>query len=69
MVDETDRKIIKKPENIEGFTFYTGTYDIEEIKSEIKEQCGYDRNDDNVEVKLWLYKNTMTIRKDTYNLA
>lgn len=59
----------KTAEEITGYTFYTSNWKVEELKAEIKEQCGYKRSDDNVEVILWLYDKTRTIHIDEYKLA
>lgn len=56
------------PEDIEGFTFYTATWKLDELKEEIKSACGY-KEDDDVEIVLWLYDKTITIKHDTYKLA
>ena len=57
-----------KAEDVTGYTFYTASWKTEDIIAEIKEQCGYKAEDD-VEVKLWLYKDTRTIHIDQYELA
>lgn len=59
----------KTAEDVSGYTFYTASWKTEDLKAEIKEQCGYKRNDDNVEVILWLYDKTRTIKIDEYKLA
>ena len=59
----------KTAEEISGYTFYTSNWKVEDLKAEIKEQCGYKRSNDNVEVILWLYDKTRTIRIDEYKLA
>lgn len=56
-------------DDIEGYTFYTATWGIDNLKKEIKRNSGYKEDDDNVEVKLWLYKNSHHIRKDNYEEA
>ena len=58
-----------KAEDVSGFTFYTANWKTSDIKAEVKEQCGYKRDDDNVEVILWLYDKTRTIKIDEYKLA
>jgi len=58
-----------KAEDVSGFTFYTASWKTEDIKAEVKEQCGYKRDDDNIEVILWLYDKTRTIKIDEYKLA
>lgn len=58
----------ENPEDIEGYTFYTPTWNKEELKKEIKVECGYKENDD-VEVVLWLYDKTIVVKHDTYKLA
>jgi len=55
-------------EDVEGWTFYTDSWEIEDIKAEIKSQCGY-KDTDEVEVVLWLYKSTYTVKHDVYELA
>lgn len=58
----------KCAEDISGWTFYTASWKIDDIKKEIKVQCGY-KEDDDIEVVLWLYKDTKVIKHDTYELA
>ena len=60
--------IPKSAEEIEGFTFYTATYGIDNLKREIKRECGY-KEDDDVEVKLWLYDKSTYTRHDIYKEA
>lgn len=55
-------------EEVSGYTFYTASWKTEDIIAEIKEECGYKAEDD-VDVKLWLYKDTRTIHIDQYELA
>lgn len=59
----------KKAEEVSGWTFYTSSWKTDDLKAEIKENCGYKRDDDNVEVVLWLYDKTRTIKIDEYKLA
>ena len=59
----------KTAEEVSGWTFYTANWKTEDIKAEVKEQCGYRRDDNNVEVILWLYDKTRTIKIDEYKLA
>lgn len=56
----------KGPEDISGWTFYTTAFEPEELKKEIREHVGAKSN---VEIKLWLYKDTKTIHIDNYQLA
>lgn len=58
----------KEADDIEGFTFYTATYGIENLKKEIKRECGY-KDDDEVNVELWLYDSSYNIRHDVYKKA
>ena len=55
------------PEDVEGFTFYTATWKIEDLKEEIKQQLGY-KPDDEVEVVLWKYQKSTYTRHDCYEL-
>lgn len=55
-------------EDIEGWTFYTDSYRIEDLKKEIKRECGY-KEEDEVEVVLWLYSETRIVKHDLYELA
>lgn len=55
-------------EEVSGWTFYTDSWKTEDIKAEIKSQCGYKDTDD-VEVVLWLYKSSYRVRHDVYELA
>lgn len=59
----------EKAEDISGWTFYTAEWKPEKLKKEIKEWCGYKADDDNIEVVLWLYDKTRTIRIDEFKLA
>lgn len=58
----------KSAEDICGYTFYTAKWRVEDIKQEIKKYCGY-HEDEDVEVKLWLYKRTETYHVDKYEEA
>lgn len=58
----------KSAKDISGWTFYTASWNTKDLIAEIKQQCGYKAEDD-VEVKLWLYKDTRTIHIDEYELA
>lgn len=53
---------------IEGWTFYTAAWGIENLKKEIKRECGY-KDDDEVEVILWLYDRSYNVRHDVYKRA
>lgn len=53
---------------VSGWTFYTAHWKTEDIKAEIKREC-YCTDDEEVEVKLWLYDSTRTIKIDQYKLA
>jgi len=55
-------------EEVFGWTFYTDSWKTEDLKAEIKVQCGYKDTDD-VEVVLWLYKSSYKVRHDVYELA
>lgn len=68
MVHDEDNKPTKA-EEVFGYTFYTANWKTEDLKREIKEYCGYKGDDDNVEVILWLYDKTRTIKIDEYKLA
>lgn len=68
MVHEEENKP-KSAEEVSGWTFYTANWKTEDLKAEIKEQCGYKRDDNNIEVILWLYDKTRTIKIDEYKLA
>ena len=67
MVHEDDNEP-ECAEDIEGWTFYTAEWRIDELKNEIKSQCGFKDTDD-VEVKLWLYDHTRTVKIDQYKLV
>lgn len=58
----------KSAEEVSGWTFYTDSWKTEDLKAEIKAQCGYKDTDD-VEVVLWLYKSSYRVRHDVYELA
>lgn len=62
------KSIPKTAEDIEGFTFYTATYGADNLKHEIKNKCGY-KDDDDVEIKLWLYNGSTYTRHDNYKEA
>lgn len=51
-----------------GWTFYTSHWKVDDIKAEIKREC-YCTDDEDVEIKLWLYDSTRTIKIDQYKLA
>ena len=63
-VDDSNNEDIQIPEDIEGFTFYTANWKVEDIKQEIASYFGGD-----VEVVLWLYDTTRIIKHDLYKLA
>lgn len=63
-----DEKEPECAEDVTGYTFYTASWKTEDLIAEIKQQCGYKAEDD-VDVKLWLYKDTRTIHIDQYELA
>jgi hypothetical protein len=50
----------------DGYTIYTANWRVEDLKKEIRDYVGAK---DDVEVKLWLYDKTRTIRIDEYKLA
>lgn len=58
------------PENADdvedGYTIYTANWRVEDLKEEIRKYVGAS---DDVKVKLWLYKDTRTIKYDEYELA
>lgn len=60
--------IPKSADDIEGFSFYTATWGIDNLKREIKRECGYKDSDD-VDVKLWLYDKSTYTRHDNYKEA
>ena len=61
---------VHSPEDIEGFTFYTSSWKEEDLKNEIIKQFSpVTREGDEIEVVLWLYKDTTTIKRDNYQLA
>ena len=62
-----DEKEPECAEDVAGYTFYTASWKTEDIITEIKQQCGYKAED--VEVKLWVYKETRRILVDEYELA
>ena len=55
--------IPQSAEDIEGFSFYTATWGIDNLKRDIKRECGYKDNDE-VDVKLWLYDKSTYSRHD-----
>jgi len=59
-----DEKEPECAEDVTGYTFYTASWKTEDIIAEIKTYFSED-----VEVKLWLYKDTRTIHIDEYELA
>lgn len=63
-----DEKEPECAEDVTGYTFYTASWKTEDLITEIKQQCGYKAEDD-VDVKLWLYKDTRTVHIDQYELA
>ena len=67
MVHEEDN-IPNSAEDVSGWTFYTDSWQIEDLKKEIKSQCGY-KDTDEVEVVLWLYKSSYSVRHDVFELA
>ena len=50
----------------DGYTIYTANWRIEDLKKEIRKHVGAS---DDVKVKLWLYKDTRTIKYDEYEEA
>ena len=62
--------IPKDETEIEGWTFYTGQWwsRANELKKIIKRECGYKDNDE-VEVELWLYDGSYNVRHDVYKKA
>ena len=56
-------------DQIEGYTFYTSSWKIEDIKREIIENVYGNKTDVDVKVKLWTYDKTQVIRIDKYKLA
>jgi len=50
----------------DGYTFYTASWRVEDLKKEIRDYVGAK---DDVEVKLWLYDKTRRILIDEYKLA
>lgn len=50
----------------DGCTFYTASWRVEDLKKEIREYVGAKED---VDVKLWLYKDTRKILVDQYELA
>lgn len=67
MVHDSDNEVHEESD-IEGFTFYTASYKINDLKEEIKAELGY-KKEDNVRVKLWLYKDSTYTRRDNYELV
>ena len=55
-----------KPEDIEGWTFYTTSYNSKDIIRDIREEAGVGED---VEVKLYLYTRTKVIKIDQYKEA
>ena len=66
MVHEEDN-IPNSAEEVCGWTFYTDSWKIEDIKEDIKKECGY--KDEDVEIVLWLYKSSYRVRHAVYELA
>ena len=62
--------IPKDESEIEGWTFYTGQWwcYAKDLKKIIKRECGY-KDDDEVDVELWLYNGSQTIVHDIYQKA
>lgn len=56
----------KDAEEVTGYTFYTASWRVEDLKKEIRDYVGAK---DDVDVKLWLYDKTRTIKIDEYKLA
>lgn len=67
MVHE-EENTVNGPEDICGWTFYTTSYKAEDLKKEIKQQCGF-KEDEEVEVKLWLFDRVQVIHKSVYKEA
>ena len=65
---EVSEEDASSPEEVSGWRFYTANWRTEDIKAEIKSQCGY-KEDDKVEVVLWLYDSSYRVRHDNYKLA
>lgn len=60
-----DENEVNDESDISGWTFYTSSWKVEDIKREIKEYCGY-KDDDEVNVVLYQYSGSYNIRKDNY---
>lgn len=56
----------KDAEEVTGYTFYTASWRVEDLKKEIRDYVGAK---DDVDVKLWLYDKTRRILIDEYKLA
>ena len=67
MIHDSDNEV-KDANDIEGFTFYTATYNTDMLKEEIKQELGY-KKDDEVEVVLRTYYNTTYVATDHYKRA
>lgn len=52
-------------DDIDGYSMYTDKWKDEDIKNEIKKECGYKESDE-VEVILWKYDHTVTTKRDVY---
>ena len=69
MVHTEDSKV-ESPDDIDGFTFYTASWKVEDIKREVIEHYGLvTREGDEVEVVLWEFTGYDTIKVDKYQLA
>ena len=69
MVHTEDSKV-ESPDDIDGFTFYTSSWKVEDIKREVIEHYGLvTREGDEVEVVLWEFTGYDTIKVDKYQLA
>lgn len=69
-IDDTGRNYVDNANDIEGYTFYTATWKEEDLKKEIIENALLQgETEDDVELVLWKYKTTQTIRIDQYELA
>lgn len=56
----------KDAEEVTGYTFYTASWRVEDLKKEIRDYVGAKED---VDVKLWLYDKTRRILIDEYKLA
>lgn len=66
-----EKETIDSPDEMdEGFTFYTASWKIEDIKKEVIDHYGLVlREGDEIEVILWEFKGYSTIKIDNYQLA